>query len=344
MKTENKFKIITGFNPSDSINDLKKNAISRIYCGYYDSESEKKWPVAFGCINRRGEGVNFYGWNKLSHFAKQAYRENISVYVTLNSHYYIKEQYPWLKKALKNINNEPAVTGIIINDLGLLLFLKTINFQKEITISTLATAFNSNAVNFYKRLGATRIVLDRQMTPDEILDITSKHPDIDFEIFVLSTGGCLFIDGYCSLFHCFEQLKNKTAFAKGIKKGQKYDTTTSGAGCCEVLNCLNANQFNITETATAASKNKISFDISKTLGFSCNICMLYKLKNTANISLKIDNRGSNGSGVTNLEMLNRLLSAAAVSKNNEEYVKNAKRILKQYKNIKCNSKICLYGK
>jgi hypothetical protein len=72
--------------------------------------------------------------------------------------------------------------------------------------------------------------------------------------------------------------------------------------------------------------------------------MLYKLKDIGNITLKIDNRGANGSGVTNLEMLSRLLNAAGTSKNNNEYIKKAKQILKQCKNIKCNSKICLYGK
>lgn len=342
MKTKNKFKIITGFTPSDSIKNLKKNAISRVYCGYYDDESEKKWPVAFGCINRRGEGVNFYGWEKLARFAKEAHKENISVYVTLNSHYYIKEQYGWLKKAVKHIKDEPGITGIITNDLGLLLLLKEMNFKKDITISTLATAFNSNAVNFYKKFGAKRIVLDRQMTPKEILDITAAHPDTDFEIFVLSAGGCLFIDGYCSLFHCFEQLKNETVFA-GISKGQKYDTTTPGAGCCEVLNCLNSNRFSLTDCSANTETEKF-FNLSKTLGFSCNICMLYKLKDIGNITLKIDNRGANGSGVTNLEMLSRLLNAAGTSKNNNEYIKKAKQILKQCKNIKCNSKICLYGK
>ncbi|MDD2523566.1 MAG: U32 family peptidase [Endomicrobiaceae bacterium] len=337
---KNKFKIITGFNPADSISDLKGNGINEVYCGYYDNESEKKWPVSFGCINRRGEGVNFLGWDKLVLFSKKAHKQNISVYVTFNSHYYIKEQYKWLTKALKNINNEPSITGIITNDIGLLLLLKKINFKKNITISTLATSFNSNAVNFYKNFGANRIVLDRQLTPNEIIDITSKHPDINFEIFVLSTGGCLFIDGYCSLIHCFEQLKNKTSFA-GINKGQKYDITTSGAGCCEVLNCFNAKQFDINNIAK--TKNS-QFNISKTLGFSCNICMLYQLKDISNISLKIDSRGSNGLGVTNFEMLNQLLYAVNNSKNNNEYIKKAKTILKQCKNIKCNSNICLCGK
>lgn len=333
----NKFNVIIGFTPSDTIEFLKQNNIKEVYCGYYDKNLEKKWPVAFGCINRRGEGVNFLSWKSLINFTRTAYKNNIKVYFTLNSHYYVKEQYTWLKQLIIKIKKEKSVSGIIVNDLGLLLLLNQFKFNKNITISTLATAFNSNAVNFYKQFGANRIVLDRQLTPKEIIELANSHKDMEFEIFVLSTGGCLFIDGYCSLFHCFEQLKEIKDFGKMIK-AKKYDLITAGAGCCGVLNNFSGKDFNI------VSNNKQKFEISKTLGFSCNICMLYELKNIKNLSLKIDSRGSNGSGVTNINMLNELICAVNTSTDNKEYIKKAKEILYKYKKVKCNSKLCLYCK
>ena len=333
-----KFNIIIGFNPSDTIEFLKNNNIKEVYCGCYDKISEKKWPVSFGCINRRGEGVNFSSWENLLKFTRNAYKNNIKVYFTLNSHYYVKEQYSWLKQLITKIKKEKSIFGVIVNDLGLLLLMKQLKFNKDITISTLATAFNSNAINFYKKFGANRIVLDRQLTPEEIIELANSHKDMDFEIFVLSTGGCLFIDGNCSLLHCFEQLKDKKSFGKMIK-AKKYDLITVGAGCCTVLNNFSNKDFNIISN----NKNK-NFEISKTLGFSCNICMLYKLKDIKNISLKIDSRGSNGSGVTNINMLNELISAVNCSTDNKEYLQKAKEILYKYKKVKCNPKLCLYNK
>ncbi len=333
----NNFKVIIGFTPYDTIDFLKQNNIKEVYCGYYDKNLEKKWPVAFGCINRRGEAVNFSNWTDLTKFTNSAYKNNIKVYFTLNSHYYIKEQYLWLKQLITKIKKEKSISGIIVNDLGLLLLLNKMKFNKNITISTLATAFNSNAINFYKKFGTNRIVLDRQLTPKEIIELANTHKDTEFEIFVLSTGGCLFVDGYCSLLHCFEQLKDRKNFGKLIK-AQKYDLITTGAGCCMVLNGFSNKDFNI------VSNNKQKFEISKTLGFSCNICMLYELKNIKNLSLKIDSRGSNGSGVTNINMLNKLIAAVNSSTNKEEYIKQAKKILYKYKKVKCNSKICLYCK
>ena len=188
----------------------------------------------------------------------------------------------------------------------------------------------------YKKFGATRIVLDRQLTPKEIINLANIHKDTEFEIFILSTGGCLFIDGYCSLLHCFEQLKDKKYIGKMIK-AQKYDLITTGAGCCTILNSFDSKDFDIN------LKNR-KFEISKTLGFSCNICMLYELKNIKNLSLKIDSRGSNGAGVTNISMLNELIKALNSSINKEEYIKKAKEILYKHKKAKCNPKICLWNK
>ena len=334
----NKFKVVIGFNPSDTIEFLKQNDIKEVYCGYYDKSLEKKLPVSFGCINRRGEGVNFSSWKNLISFTRTAYKNDIKVYFTLNSHYYVKEQYSWLRQLIIKIKKEKSISGIIVNDLGLLLLIKRMKFNKEITISTLATAFNSKTIDFYKQwFGVNRIVLDRQLTPDEIMELADSHKEMEFEIFVISTGGCLFIDGHCSLFHCFEQLKEKKYFGEFIK-AKKYDLITAGAGCCTVLNNFNNKDFRI------VSDNKRKFEISKTLGFSCNICMLYKLKDFTNISLKIDSRGSNGSGVTNINMVNELIEAVNSSTNNKEYIKKAKEILYKYKKVKCNSKLCLYCK
>ena len=71
---------------------------------------------------------------------------------------------------------------------------------------------------------------------------------------------------------------------------------------------------------------------------------MYKLKKIKNLALKIDSRGSNGSGVTNINMLNELISTVNSSIDDNEYIKKAKEILYKYKKVKCNPKICLYCK
>jgi len=332
----NKFKTIIGLTPNDNISELVENGIDEVYCGYYDGEFNKKWPVAFTTVNRRGEGVNFSSFNLLKTATRKLYKHNVKSYITLNG-YYTQEQYPWLIKNIKKIAGEYSIEGLIVNDIGILLLLKQLKFKKNITISTLATPFNDNAVEFYQKLGATRIVLDRQLNPNEIAKMVNKYPKLEFEIFVVSTGGCLFIDGYCSFFHCLEKTKNKQS-GKHIMQIEKYDITTSGAGCCELLNNFSQKLY----TSTDNTKHD-KFDLAKTMGFNCNICMLYRLKGIKNISLKVDSRGSNGTGVTNISMLKTLLKAVDDSKSNKEYIASAKKLLKRFKKVKCNPKICLCG-
>ena len=204
----NKFKTIIGLNPNDNISELVENGIDEVYCGYYDGEFNKKWPVAFTTVNRRGEGVNFSSFNLLKTATRKLYKHNVKSYITLNG-YYTQEQYPWLIKNIKKIAGEYSIEGLIVNDIGILLLLKQLKFKKNITISTLATPLNDNAVEFYQKFGATRIVLDRQLNLNEIIKMVNKYPKLEFEIFVVSTGGCLFIDGYCSFFHCLEKINNK---------------------------------------------------------------------------------------------------------------------------------------
>ena len=157
ITTSNHFNILPGFTPTDSLVEFSLKNIKTIYVGFYDDYSEKKWPVAFNTINRRGEGGSFFGKKAFSSFIKKAEKYNVSVYVVFNVNY-TKQQIPWIIKSIKFVSKFNAVKGIIVNDINLILLLK--NYEKEIIISTLGTNLNSYVIEFYKEFGAKRIVLD----------------------------------------------------------------------------------------------------------------------------------------------------------------------------------------
>jgi hypothetical protein len=83
----NKFKTIIGLNPNDNISELVENGLDEVYCGYYDAEFNKKWPVAFTTVNRRGEGVNFSSFNLLKTAARKLYKHGIKSNITLIGNY-----------------------------------------------------------------------------------------------------------------------------------------------------------------------------------------------------------------------------------------------------------------
>jgi len=192
-------KFNVGVNNVNQLNILKKFNITKIFCGYIDSFASTKWYEDFLVLNRRGKGSSIYGREDFKRFALEAKKQDIKVYVTFNG-LYTSEQYEWIMEAIRYVSLFDSVKGIIVNDMGLLLRLKQIGYNKEIVISTGGTTFNSSTVSFYKQFGITRVVLDRQLKTEEIISILENHKDIDFEIFLLFAN-CTFVDGYCSLLH-----------------------------------------------------------------------------------------------------------------------------------------------
>lgn len=58
---------------------------------------------------------------------------------------------------------------------------------------------------FYQELGATRIILPRDMTLKEIARLRGNMPGIEFEAFILNDG-CVFEEGVCHSIHLPRQL------------------------------------------------------------------------------------------------------------------------------------------
>lgn len=67
----------------------------------------------------------------------------------------------------------------------------------EVHISTQQSAMNINTVNFWTKKGATRVVLARDLTLDEIKHIT-EHTQAEIEVFIHG-GMCAGYSGRCSL-------------------------------------------------------------------------------------------------------------------------------------------------
>lgn len=91
------------------------------------------------------------------------------------------------------------VDGIIVSDLGILRLARQYAANIPITISTQANISNYEAAAFCKDLGASRLVLARELTMDEIIAIKEKV-DIELEVFVHGAM-CVSYSGRCLLSH-----------------------------------------------------------------------------------------------------------------------------------------------
>lgn len=120
---------------------------------------------------------------------------NVDVYVTTNI-YAHQENLVGFEDFVKHLS-KCGVKGIIVSDPAYIKMCKEVAPEIEIHISTQHSITNYEAVNFYKRLGASRVVLARELSMEEIKEIVD-NTDLEIEIFIHGAV-CSSYSGRCTL-------------------------------------------------------------------------------------------------------------------------------------------------
>lgn len=89
------------------------------------------------------------------------------------------------------------VDAVIVSDLAIMNLIKTKNIPLELHVSTQASILNYEAAAFYKNMGATRVVLAREASRDDIKRI-KEETGLEIECFVHGAM-CTSISGRCVL-------------------------------------------------------------------------------------------------------------------------------------------------
>ena len=117
------------------------------------------------------------------------------LYVTVNSFTKNNEIEP-LKEYARNLY-AIGVDAVIVADLGALRTIKQAEPRLEVHISTQANCCNYESAMAYYDLGASRIVVAREMTIEEIAEMHEKIPsDLEIEAFVHGAM-CMAYSGRC---------------------------------------------------------------------------------------------------------------------------------------------------
>lgn len=140
-------------------------------------------------------GSNNLSDEELIYAVDYAHKRGKRVYVTLNviPHNDELELLPEYVKFLDEI----GVDGVIVADLGVFQIVKE-NSNLKISVSTQASNTNWRSVKMWKDLGASRVVLARELSLEDIAEIRRKVPDIELEVFVHGAM-CMSISGRCLL-------------------------------------------------------------------------------------------------------------------------------------------------
>lgn len=144
-------------------------------------------------LGLRANAINFT-FEEIKEAVEFAHNLNKKVYVTVNIVLHNKEVKAvdeYLKKLEKL-----KVDAIIVSDIYIIKRALAIT-NLEVHLSTQASTMNKEMAKFYKELGVTRIVLARETTKEDILEIIN-NVDIEIECFIHGAM-CSSISGRCAM-------------------------------------------------------------------------------------------------------------------------------------------------
>ncbi|MDD3345581.1 MAG: U32 family peptidase [Candidatus Omnitrophica bacterium] len=214
-------RIVSPITKLDEAKPLIEAGADELYCGVL-TEEENRDLTNICCLNRRPSSFsNLRNFNELSCLVKIAKDSGVKVSLTLNE-FYTKQQFDNVKQQIEKAVGL-GVDAIIAVDLGVIEELRQYRDKIKLHIGVGGTTFNHNTVQFYRNLGARRIILPRHLSLTEISQIRSMTGggEPDLECLILNER-CHNIDGLCGFEHGVFSYKKTQAivskYAQTLKK------------------------------------------------------------------------------------------------------------------------------
>lgn len=162
-----------------------------------------KWALMYGADAVYIGGYNYSLRANANNFSIQDITEGVAfahslgkkVYVTVNILFH-NEDLEGLTEYLTTLS-DIGVDAFIVSDLAVIKRIKELNLKPEIHISTQESSVNKFAVKFWESVGATRVVLARECSKIDILDI-KNNTDAELEVFIHGAM-CTSYSGRCVL-------------------------------------------------------------------------------------------------------------------------------------------------
>ena len=133
---------------------------------------------------------------------KFAHERNVKIYVTVNVLPH-EPELDDLREYLAFLEKDVKPDALIISDLGVFSMARQLCPSIELHVSTQSSTVNSEACKMWQDMGATRIVLARELSLEEIKKIRENIPsELELEAFVHGAM-CVSYSGRCLLSNFF---------------------------------------------------------------------------------------------------------------------------------------------
>lgn len=152
---------------------------------------------------RKGEIITL---ENLKRAVDLAHELGAKAYMTLNI-FAFNEDIKHLEQCM-DVIKDANPDAILVSDFGILRLLRKYMPDTEIHVSTQTNILNYECVRFWQDMGATRVVLARELSIPEIAEIKRQVPDMEVECFVHGSQ-CVSFSGRCLLSDYFTNGERK---------------------------------------------------------------------------------------------------------------------------------------
>ena len=182
-------------NNVEALPRLLEVGVEEVYVGFHDDAWEARFPgVGLNRMSGFGEEANPFDFLQMCEQIARAHALGIRAFVCFNASTYTLDQIEYIAATYLTPIAEAGAQGIIVSGQGLIEDAR--NRGLDVVISTVAGVFNERLAAYYRDLGATRLILPRDLSADEIAGIMQAIPNLEYEVFMMRNG-CMFSDSHC---------------------------------------------------------------------------------------------------------------------------------------------------
>jgi putative protease len=314
-------KILSPVDGPEEASRLADLGARELYGGFLSPRWAEDFSLAASANRRSFAEAQIPDEGSLREVVVAAHEKEAAFFLTVNSPFYIREQFPPLLEMLQQAV-ALGVDAIIAADVSLLLETKERWPTLPVHLSTMAEVTNSAAVAFYRRLGVRRVTLPRHLSTAEIGKIVAASPGTKFDVFVLY-GQCANAEGLCTFSHDHPERRWPCVQPYTITPGD------DAAGRRE-------------DRAPAACAQMLWDGLGR--GEACGLCSLYDLRRLGIESVKIVGRGTGRErkewAVRTARRLIDLLEGEDMGR--EEFCSEARRLYRERFPKGCRATLCYF--
>lgn len=296
-------KLVVPLSNVEQFEMLKQHGADEFYVGFMPYEWLEKYRTVQS-LNRREymfTGSNICTFDSMITLSKMASYYQTKVKITLNSHFYVDEQYDFILSYIEKLMTV-GFDEFIIADLWLAVLLKEKGIPCKIHFSGEIETLNHDAIDLYGNYQIRRVVFPRKISLEDMRACiaNNKLNGIEYEAFVLNSL-CRYSGGFCNSIHC-DNMPAVCGIPHSVHRYSEDDPEFQNVAD-RINKKMASDRIKNEIIHTGSIKRKHKFGSS-----GCGVCKIKALQNIGVTHLKIVGRGYGTSKlVSDVKMLSEIM-------------------------------------